>query len=110
MNAYEDHAAMLDALSAEQAAVPNLDAFWNGMNFKLLPGGAKFSRKNGRGGFDLGCDLMLTCTTAQFGGNAPDAGQPLSYMGRNYTIREVTTPGGAYQVRLHCMLTNAEKT
>jgi hypothetical protein len=108
MNAYQDHAAMLDQLQVEQND-GTLFAQWNGQAVAILPGSAKFSRINARGGFDLDCDLKLTCTTKQFGGAPPNAGDQLSYLGNNYTIRDVETPPEANQIRINCLLTNAEK-
>lgn len=107
MNAYQDHAAMLDQLHTEQND-GSLMAQWNNLAVAIIPGSAKFSRKNDRGGYDLDCDMQLTCTTLQFGGALPDAGDPLSYLGRNYTIRTIETPAEANQIRIKCLLTNAE--
>ena len=106
-NAYEDHAGMLDELHREQESA-NLVATWNGNPFNILPGGAKFKREMDRGGFDLDSDLQLTCTTAQFGGNIPNAAELITYQGLNYLIKSVSTPGGAYQIRINCILQNAE--
>ena len=98
---------MLDQLHTEQDD-GSLYANWNGQAVAILPGGARFSRKLDRGGFDLDCDLQLTCTTLQFGGAPPNAMDELIYHGNIYVIRSVDTPAEANQIRLKCMLTNVE--
>ena len=108
MNAYSDHAAQLDALQAEQDN-GSLVFTWNNANWKILPGGAKFGRKNDFGGFALSCDLKLTCTTAQFGGNFPQAAESVEYAGLNYTIKTVLTAPESYQLEIEMDLNVGEK-
>ena len=91
---------MLDALQAEQDD-GSLVFTWNGSDkWKILPGGAKFGRKNDFGGFKLSCDMMLSCTTAQFGGTLPDSGDSMTYLGKDYTIKFVTTAPESKQIRI----------
>lgn len=79
------------------------------MDWKILPGGAKFQRKNDFGGFALSCDLQLTCTTKQFKNGLPEAGEGIIYRGLDYTIQAVTTPPGSYQIRIEANLNVGEK-
>lgn len=108
MNDFQEHARMLDLLQSRQDD-GSLKFSWNGSDWKILPGGAKFQRKNDFGGFALSCDLMLTCTTAQFGDTLPDSGEGMTYRGLDYTIQAVTTPPGSYQIRIEANLNVGEK-
>lgn len=108
MNAYEDHAGQLDALQSEQDD-GTLVFTWNDSTWKILPGGAKFGRKNDFGGFALSCDLQLTCTTEQFGDNLPDAAEGITYQGRDYSITFVTTAPESHQLRIEADLNVGEK-
>ena len=102
-SAYEDHAAMLDALRSEYAE-PSLVFTWDAADYQILPGGARFKRANDVGGFALACDLQLTCTTAQFGDVLPDSGESMTYAGKEYTIVSVTPAPAAYQIRIEANL------
>lgn len=95
---------MLDALQVEQDD-GSLVFTWNDSNkWKILPGGAKFGRGNDVGGFKLSCDMMLTCTTAQFGDTLPDAGDSMTYLGKYYTVQFVTTAPESKQIRIEANL------
>jgi len=107
VNAYQDHASLLDSLVTEQAEAKSVFS-WNGSMWNILPGGAKFKRVNSIGGYDIGSDLQLTCTSAQFAALLPQAGDQFIYTGDTYTIETVTTPVGGYQIRIHANLTVAE--
>ena len=108
MSAYYDHAEQLDSLQAEQDD-GSLVFAWNDASWKILPGGAKFGRKNDFGGFALSCDLKLTCTTAQFGGSIPQAAESVAYAGLNYTIKTVLTAPESYQLEIELDLNVGEK-
>ena len=103
MNVYTDHARQLDALQSEQDD-GTLFFVWNGSPWKILPGGAKFGRGNDIGGFKLSCDLMLTCTAAQFSGTLPQSGESMTYFGLEYTIKFVTTAPESKQIRVEADL------
>jgi hypothetical protein len=107
MNAHQDHANLLDQLSAEQGNESSF--FWNETKWSILPGGSKFRRKNSLGGFELDCDLQLTLTSTQFAGNQPDSMDQFVYLGKDYTVKMLETMAGGYQLRIHADLTYAEK-
>ena len=108
MNAYSDHARLLDDLQTEQDD-GSLTFNWNDADWKILPGGAKFGRKNDFGGFALSCDLKLTCTTKQFNGNLPQAAESVTCAGLNYTIKTVSTAPESYQLEIELDLNVGEK-
>ena len=108
MNAYEDHASQLDALQSEQDN-GTLVFTWNNASWKILPGGAKFGRKNDYGGFALSCDLQLTCTTAQFGDTLPQSGESMTYLDLDYTVKFLTTAPESKQIRIEADLNVSEK-
>ena len=103
MTVYDDHAAQLDALRQEQND-PSLVFVWSSANWLILPGGARFQRKNDIGGWALTSDLQLTCTTGQFGGTIPDSGDSMVYLGKEYTISAVTSAPGVRQIRINANL------
>lgn len=82
---------------------------WNSQEWEILPGGAKFGRKNDFGGFALSCDLVLTCLTAQFGDDLPQAAESVTYRDLDYTIATVSTAPGGYQLRIELVLNAVEK-
>lgn len=102
-NVYQDHAAMLDDLYVE-VSEPALVFKWNSADWKILPGGARFSRKNDTGGFALDSDLQLTATVAQFGAEWPQAAETIAYQGKDYTIESVMPAPGSAQIRINANL------
>lgn len=103
MNAYQDHAAMLDALQTEQDN-GTLVFQWNNVNYAILPGDAKFKRANSEGGFILTSDLQLSVTTAQFNGTPPNSDDTFYYQGLQYLVVAYTTMPEAYQARINADL------
>lgn len=103
MSVYSEHAEGLAELEAELGDdLPMI--WWNGKAWPILPGGARFQRKNDSGGFTLDSALQLTVLTAQFGGQLPDSGQTINYPGENgrsYTIMSVTPAPAGYQMRIN---------
>ena len=103
MNAYENHADMLDDLHAEQDN-GTLVFQWNNASWSILPGGAKFKRDNSIGGFELTSDLQLTVTTKQFAGNLPDSGDTFYYLAKQYRLVALTTMAEGFQLRINADL------
>lgn len=103
MSAYKDHASQLEALYAELGAEAPVFT-WDGAEYEILPGGAKFQRANDTGGFKLSSDLQLTCLTAQFGSVLPTAGETITYLGTDYTLTAVTPAPAGFQMRLNADL------
>lgn len=103
MSAFSEHADGLAEVAAELGS--DCPVFtWDGDDYRCLPGGARFKRDNGVGGFEISSDLQLTCLTAPFGETLPDAGEPLVYLGRDYTIASVTVSPAGYQMRINADL------
>lgn len=103
MNAYQDHAAMLDALQTEQDN-GTLEFQWNNASWAILPGGAKFKRANDIGGLKLESDLQLSVTTTQFNGTPPDSSDTFFYLGKQYLVVAYTTMPEGYQARINADL------
>ena len=103
MSVYSIHAASLAQVYNELGGDAPLFT-WNGQEWKLLPGGAKFKRANDIGGFALTSDLQLTCLTDQFGDTVPDSGETIVYVGREYTITNLTPAPAGFQMRINADL------
>jgi hypothetical protein len=100
---YTIHAASLLVVQGELGDDTPM-MWWKGQEWPILPGGARFQRKNSTGGFTLDSALQLTVLTAQFGDQLPDSGQSMNYPGQNgkaYTITSVTPAPAGYQMRIN---------
>lgn len=104
---FKIHARGIQSLQTVLAdACPSF--IWAGQTWKALPGGARKSLDQSLGGFSLDSDLSITCLVAQFGRTA-DAQRELmlnkllTYLGKQYRIRDVIVAAGAQQLRLLCV-------
>jgi hypothetical protein len=102
MDPYKDHANGLKSVEKEfGAACPQL--YFNGQLVPILPGGVKFKRENGPGGFTIDTDIQLTVLAADFA-VLPQSRQTFTYPGQNgakYEIVSVTTMPTGVQLRLN---------